>query len=250
MESTSFEGDVIERVIPVENIQLMFHYKNPFVVHQLNNVTVKQPHSIVSGLNDTFSDVSTNGETGVVFVSFYPTGACNFFDFPLSEIENQSIDMQDVFGSEIRRIEEMLVCSRTLSEKVNIVENFLINRFSPIPQHDSLMIKKGLEIVKSRKGQIDAITLSECLSISSKTLERKFSQYLGKTTKQVIKLVRFNEVLMDISCNKKHSITEYAYKNGYFDQAHFIRDFKAYSGYTPKEFVAKYPDFSISIEDC
>ena len=97
MESASYEEDIMERVIPIENIQLMFHYKNPFVVHHSDNSILMQPQSIISGLSDTYSDVSTNGETGVVFISFYPTGACHFFNFPLSEIANQSIDMSDVF---------------------------------------------------------------------------------------------------------------------------------------------------------
>jgi AraC-like DNA-binding protein len=244
MESASYEEDIMERVIPTENIQLMFHYKNPFVVHQFNNTKIKQPQSIISGLSDNFIDVSTNGETGVVFVSFYPTGACHFFNFPLSEIENQSIDMSDILGSEIRQIEEKLYFTNSTTEKVSVIENFLLKRYSPIALHDNLLIKKGFEIIKNNKGQINASALSGCLSTTSKTLERKFSHYLGKTTKQVIKLIRFQEVLNDFSKNKDLILTERAYNNGYFDQAHFIHDFKAFTGYTPKEFAAKYPDFS------
>lgn len=244
MESASYEEDIMERVIPTENIQLMFHYKNPFVVHHSDNSILKQPQSIISGLSDTYSDVSTNGETGVVFISFYPTGACHFFNFPLSEIANQSIDMSDILGSEIKQIEEFLYYTNSVNEKISVIENFLIRRYSPIPSHDNLLIQKGIDIIKNHKGQINASTLSGSLSITSKTLERKFSQYLGKTTKQVIRLMRFQEVLKDFSKNKDLILTERAYNNGYFDQSHFIHDFKTYSGYTPKEFAAKYPDFT------
>jgi len=250
MESASYEEDIKERVIPTENIQLMFHYKNPFVVYHSDNLTLKQPQSIISGLSDTFSDVSTNGEAGVVFISFYPAGACHFFNFPLSEIANQSLDMSDVLGPEIRQIEEILYYTNSINEKVAVIENFLIRRYFPIPSHDNLLIQKGIEIIKDYKGQINASTLSGWLSITSKTLERKFSQYLGETTKQVIKLIRFQEVLHDFSKNKDLILTDRAYKNGYFDQSHFIHDFKTYSGYTPKEFAAKYPDFNITAEYC
>ena len=250
MESASYEEDVMERVIPTENVQLMFHYKNPFVVYHSDNLTLKQPQSIISGLSGTFSDVSTNGETGVVFISFYPTEACHFFDFPLSEIANQSLDMSDVLGSEIRQIEEILYYTNSINEKISVIENFLIRRYSPIPSYDNLLIQKGIKIIKEYKGQINATSLSGCLSITSKTLERKFSQYLGKTTKQIIKLIRFQEVLNDFSKNKDLILTERAYNNGYFDQSHFIHDFKTYSGYTPKEFVARYPDFNITDEYC
>lgn len=250
MESSPYEKDIMERVIPTENIQLMFHYRNPFVVHQLNDATIKQPQSIISGLSDTFSDVSTHGETGVVFISFYPAGACHFFNFPLSEIENQSVDMSDVLGSEIRQVEEILYGAEQINEKIAVIERFLMGRYSPVPIHDHLLIQKGIEIIKKNKGQISASFLSGCLSVTSKTLERKFSQYLGKSTKQVIKLLRFQEVLLDFSHNKELFLTERAYKNGYFDQSHFIHDFKTYSGYTPKEFVLKYPDFNVTDEYC
>lgn len=250
MESDIHDADVMERVIPTENIQLMFHYKNPFVVFHPNKTAIKQPRSIISGLSDNYSDVSTNGETGVVFISFYPTGACHFFNFPLSEIENQSVDMTDICNSEMRHIEELLYLNDTIKEKVYVIENFLFRRYSSIPSHDHLLIKKGVEIVKNCKGQTNAKYLSDCLYTSPKTLERKFSKYLGKTTKQVIKLLRFQEVLHGFGCIKEHSLTEHAYNNGYFDQSHFIRDFKSYTGYTPKEFYKKYPDFNIDAETC
>ncbi|MBN1821021.1 MAG: helix-turn-helix transcriptional regulator [Prolixibacteraceae bacterium] len=250
MESDINEADVMERVIPTENIQLMFHYKNPFVVFHSYDTVIKQPRSIISGLSDNYWDVSTAGETGVVFISFHPTGACHFFNFPLSEIENQSVNLTDIFNSEIRQIEELLYLKDNIREKVNIIENFLIRHYSPIHSHDGMLIQKGVEIVKNWKGQTNAKYLSDCLYTSPKTLERKFAKYLGKTTKQIIKLIRFQEILQDLSVNKNVSLTEYAYRNGYFDQSHFIKDFKTYSGYTPKDFLVKYPDFNINAENC
>jgi AraC-like DNA-binding protein len=245
MESDINDTDFIERVIPTENIQLMFHYKNPFVVYHPNRIAIRQPRSIISGLSDSFSDVSTNGETGVVFISFYPTGACHFFNFPLSEIQNQSVDMTEIFNAEIKQVEELLYFKHSIKEKICVIENFLLKRFSPIKSHDYLLIQKGIEIIKSQKGLINSKSLSEDLYTTPKTLERKFSQYLGKTTKQIIKLLRFQEVLHDFSCVKEISLTQRAYKSGYFDQSHFIHDFKSYTGYTPKEFATKYPDYNM-----
>ena len=250
MESDIRDADIIERVIPTENIQLMFHYKDPFVIIHTNNIKIKQPRSIISGLTDSYSDVSTNGETGVVFISFYPAGACHFFNFPLSEIENQSVDMLDIFNSEIRQIEEQLFLKKTVEERVLLIEQFLLSRFSPISLYDNMVIQKGVSVIKACKGQTNTAFISNKLSVTQKTLERKFSKYLGKTTKQLIKLFRFQEVLTDLSNNKNSSLTERAYRNGYFDQSHFIRDFKTYSGYTPKEFATKYPDFNINADNC
>jgi AraC-like DNA-binding protein len=250
MESDIHDGNIVERVIPTESVQLMFHYKNPFVVYHPKDSTRHQPRSIVSGLSDSFSDVSTNGEAGVVFVSFYPAGACYFFDFPLSEIENQSIDLSEIFKTEINRVEELLYFAKTTREKINVIENFLSERFSPIPKYDSLLVQKGINIINNCKGRTNAASVAGLLSTTPKTLERKFSRYLGKTTKQIIKLIRFQGVLHDFSVHKNISLTERAYNNGYFDQSHFIRDFKTFSGYTPGEFVKNFPDYNSSGDSC
>jgi AraC-like DNA-binding protein len=245
METDVSEGNIVERVIPTENVQLMFHYRNPFVVFHGNNIPSKQPRTIISGLSNTYSDVSTVGEAGVVFVHFLPAGACHFFRFPLSEIENQSLDLSDIFNAEIKQVEEMLFHAKTMQEKVRVIEDFLMRKYSPILKHDQLLIGKGIQLIKQNRGQMTAIRLCEKLSVTPKSLERKFSNHLGKTPKQYIKLIRFQETLNDFSMHKNIHLTEYAYRNGYFDQSHFIHDFKTYSGYTPKEFVEKYPDFSV-----
>ena len=68
-----------------------------------------------------------------------------------------------------------------------------------------------------QKGQSNAKDLADSLNTTTKTLERKFSKYLGKTTKQIIKLIRFQEILQDLSINKNVKLTERAYRNGIFD---------------------------------
>ncbi len=250
MESDPHEGDVTERVIPTENIQLMFHYGNPFVVCQSNNTFRKQPRSIISGLSSSFSDVSTNGATGVVFVSFFPAGACQFFNFPLSEVENQSVDLSDFFKTEMAPVEEKLSICNTLSGRVKVIEDFLALCFAPITSYDQKIITKGIDLIRYGKGQVTATSLAVDLSLTTKSLERKFSQYLGKTTKQLVKLIRFQQVLQDFSYQKHINLTEIAYRNGYYDQSHFIRDFKTHTGYTPKEFITRYPGFSVNGESC
>jgi len=242
MESELNEKNIIERVIPTESVQLMFHYKNPFIVYHHNCTTTKQPQSIISGLNNSFSDVSTNGQAGVIFVTFFATTACNFFKFPLSEIENQTINLFDIYG-EIAIVEEKLFFAKNNFERIKIIEKFLLAKFSPIASHDNNLINKGLEFIKHSNAQISVTELSAKLLTTNKNLERKFSKYLGKSTKQIIKLIRFQEILNNFSEKSNQNFLNCAFENGYFDQSHFIKDFKAYSGFTPKEFLAKYPNF-------
>ena len=236
METDAYEGDVCERVIPTGSIQLMFHYKKPFVVKNINNKSLTQPRSIISGINNTFFDVSTHGEAGVIAVSFLPSGACNFFRFPMSEIENQSFDLCDILNKKIKQVEEQVCLAKNIGERILIIEHFLREQLSPVKHHDYKLIQQAINLINQHQGQANILELSEKLSVTSKNLERKFSSLVGKTPKQYSKLVRFQSVILDMSRNPDSSLTELAYKNGYFDQSHFIKDFKLYSGYTPGDF--------------
>lgn len=250
MESDMKEPDLVERVIPTEGIQIMFHYKTPFLVLHPNQQGTSQPRSFISGLSNSYSDVSTNGTTGVVFINFYPLGASFFFNFPLSELENQNVDLSDLFKSEIQKVEEQLYLKNTIQERVQVIEQFFIKRFNPIGNHDQMLIRKGIEMIKNHKGVVSAKLLSESLYTTPKTLERKFSHYIGKSTKQVIKLMRFQDVLSDFKPSRILNLSEFAHQKGYFDQSHFIHDFKSYTGYTPKEFAQKYPYYNKDGETC
>ncbi|MDD4192883.1 MAG: helix-turn-helix domain-containing protein [Mangrovibacterium sp.] len=240
LEADAHEKEVCERVIPTGNIQFMFHYGNPFIIK--NDIRpFRQPRSFVSGISSHYADVATCGESGVIAVAFYPHGACHFLNFPLMEIENVSMDMSALFSRQTREIEERLYTAPSLKDRVRIIEQFLLNRYHPVRENDLLMIKKGFELIHKSRGQIHVSRLSDELFVTGKSLERKFTALVGKTPKQFIRIVRFQEVIRSMSSPRCTNLTQLAYENGYFDQAHFVKDFKDLSGYTPKEFAALGP---------
>lgn len=240
LEADDSEGEVCERVIPTGIIEWMFHYGNTFVVRNSEEEKL-QPRSFVSGINSNYTDVFTRGESGVIAVTFYPHGASHFLPFPLSEIENVSIDLGDIFNAAIMDIEDEISAANSVMERIGIIERFLLSRFQPIKNNDLLLIKESIKLINQSKGQIFASDLSKRLFLTNKSLERKFSTFLGKSPKQYIRIVRFQSTIESLSNINNRQLTEFAYENGYFDQSHFIRDFKTLSGYTPKEFLSLGP---------
>lgn len=240
LESGVDEGEVCERVIPTGNIELMFHYRKPFVVRNAPD-PVEQPRSLITGITDRYSDVSTHGESGVVAVTFFPHGACNFFRFPLSEIENTHVPLRDIFNREVRAVEEQICEADSCEKRVEIIEQFLMSRFNPIANRDLSMIRQGVDLINRSRGQISASVLSGELFMTGKSMERKFAALLGKTPKQFIRIIRFQGVIQDLSNLGSRQLTGLAYDFGYFDQSHFVKDFKDLSGLTPRDFLALGP---------
>lgn len=247
LETEPSDGCVTERVVPTANIELLFHYKTPFLVTSPNKATSLQPQTLLSGFSNSFSDASTQGESGVIAVDFHPCGACNFFRFQLSEAQNQNIGLTDIFSNEVRAVEDQLCTLHTLKQRVEVVEQFLMSKLKPINPYDFQLIKHGVQLIIESSGNLQSPQLAEKLSVSTRNLERKFSTFVGVTPKQFAKVVRFHEVLNGLTNGSAHYLTEYAYNNGYFDQSHFIKEFKAFSGFTPSEYLKHYPCNSLTL---
>ncbi len=240
LETDISDGEVTERVIPTGNLDIMFHYKRPFEVNKEDKIRV-QPQFFLSGMSSHYSDVTAYANSGVVSVTFYPEGACYFFDFPLHEIENQIISLKDIDQKEIRIIEQQLFDAPAITDKIKIIEQFLYNRIRQVKHYDHLLVKQGLAFIKNKRGDLKVKELSKELFTTERTIERKFSAIVGKAPKQYIRLIRFHETINGLYQIGKKNLTEFAYDNGYFDQAHFINEFKSLSGYTPKEFLLNCP---------
>jgi AraC-like DNA-binding protein len=241
LETDEWERNVCERVVPAGNLQLMFHYRRPFIMTFSDQKTVVQPLAFVSGLSSRFMDATTQGSSGVIAVEFQPYGACNFFRFPLKELENLSVHLADIFAGEVCFIEEQISECADTKSRVNIIEKFLIEKLNPIRDCDFYLAKKAVELIQQTHGQIQSNQLAAQLAVTSKSLERKFASLVGKSPKQFAQIVRFQEVMNGLINQHPQYLTEYAFNNGFFDQSHFIREFKDFSGYTPGEFIKQCP---------
>ncbi len=98
------------------------------------------------------------------------------------------------------------------------------------------IIKSTVETILTANGQLSVDELSKQTNINRRQLERKFSSAIGLSPKQLSKTIRLQATLKMLLNKQFTSLTALAYENDYYDQAHFIKDFKDLTGFTPKEF--------------
>jgi AraC-like DNA-binding protein len=98
--------------------------------------------------------------------------------------------------------------------------------------------KSGVEILLQMKGDISVDELSGKLNINRRKLERRFSEVIGLSPKQLSKIIRLQSTLKLLSKDPNYSLTTAAIEGNYYDQAHFIHDFKEFTGLSPKQFFA------------
>jgi AraC-like DNA-binding protein len=226
------EVENIYKVFPSTNLVIGFQYRGRLATvngdKEMNLATAG-----ITGIADTFKLFKSSVNTGTILVYFTEIGLSYFTSLPANELFNQSLSLQNVFNKDkIKETEEKLAFGKTDSQRIHIVEHFLLSQLKDI-QSDKIIIE-AVKLIYSSKGTIKIKDLNEKLFISQSPFEKRFRKLVGTTPKKFASIVRFNAVLNDL--NNIKSLTEICYEHNFFDQAHFIKDFKQYTGDTPETF--------------
>ena len=104
-----------------------------------------------------------------------------------------------------------------------------------------------VDFIKERKGEIRFDYITEHFNVNYKKIERLFNHFLGITPKTYMRIVRFNATIHVQSKTKELNLTQLGYESGFFDQSHFIREFKSFTSLTPKNFFNKPHSYSEEI---
>lgn len=219
------------KVFPSSGLVIGFQYSG-----QLSTVmdrTIGRLHSAgITGITDSYKIFRGSANIGTILVYFTETGFSNFATLPSNELFNLSIPLNDIFGREnINEVEERLVFAATDNQRIEIVEQFLLTQLKDI-QTDKL-IAEAVKLIHQSNGTIRIKELSEKLYMSQSPLEKRFRKMVGTTPKKFASIIRFNAILDNLNTK---SLIELCYRHNFFDQAHFIKDFKQYTGDTPETF--------------
>jgi AraC-like DNA-binding protein len=185
-------------------------------------------------------------DKGQVFgIKFKPGAFYPFVKLPVSNFTDTSISFGDAFGIDGNILEDAIFSREDEAEMREIGENFLRERF---PERDENVaeINRIVDYIIAHPEITRVDDVVSRLNLNKRTLQRLFSQYVGVSPKWVIQRYRLHEVAERLANNTTVDLTSMALDLGYFDQAHFIKDFKAIVGWTPAEYakrVAEVPDF-------
>ncbi len=226
------------KIIPQRNINLRFNLNE--TAHSVCSSGIDHLLEDVyfSGLQDHFknSHLKLNGKVDVLGVCFSPNGFYPFFKIPVSEFKNQLLGAREVGLKLANTISERLKESPSVDVRLTILENEL-----------ALLLVNGNQnpdnfrrIFNSLKKSDNTLQISEFCqrnNISIRNLERMYNKYVGVSANTYGTLNRFHTSLNRLLISDYSKLSDIAFDNGYFDQMHFIKEFKRFAGNTPKSFV-------------
>ena len=220
------------KVFPSSGLVVGFQYRGQlFTIH--NEVEHALASAGVTGIADSYKVFKNAPHIGTILVYFTEIGFTHFAAHPAHELFNQSVSLDYIFDkNKVNETEERLSDVHSDQKRIEIIEQFLLTQLKDI-QIDKLIIE-AVRMIYQSKGTIKIKELNEKLAISQSPFEKRFRKIVGTSPKKFASIVRFNTVLDQLGQVK--SLMEICYENNFFDQAHFIKDFRQYTGDTPEHF--------------
>lgn len=233
-------GRELQKVLPDACPELIIHYGDRFRIRSAGSVK-QQPYAFLFGPTTRHIEIGPSGRTGMIAARFYPGALSAFLSFPVKEISDRYVALHTVFGAEARALEKSLRGRSSFHEQmVDLLERFLLSKVSQ-QKYTPLLKQATLGQITDQQQAVKIEALSKQLNIGRRHLERKFNDQVGMTPRLFLRIVRFQNVFRIIRNKPIKNLTDLTYRAGYFDQSHFNRDFKAFTGMSPKDYFKEDP---------
>lgn len=226
---------------------------NPHIIINLSDTYQRNENTICQSSLDTintsaikFTHLSRNQLFGI---RFKPAGLTMFTHLGMHELVDSSLSLRDVFGSDSDWYETSMLESTTIQQRIAITERFL---WAKIDERN-LEKYRFNAAVQERIGNYICqpnfmAEVVESLNTTHRTLDRNFKQFLGLSPKKLHRLIRFQAVFEAVhNTHLKKQVFDF-YDFGYYDQAHFGKEFKEFVGMTLQEYLNS-PHFVQNLQD-
>lgn len=224
-------------IVPNGRIKLMIPFGDVKVDLDGKTYQTRANDITLIGLTDSPSVVQARSgdPSGTVGIEFNPYGAYRFFKLDYDAIRNRHYPLQDILGKAARALREQAINSGTVEQKVALLQHFLIGLY--MPEAEDPIFDHCVKKLRQSIGKVSIKELERTTGYSSRWLNMKFLTKIGSSPKNLAAIIRFDECYRAMACDPFGVFAKNGFYEYYYDQSHFIRDFKRFTGLPPLTFT-------------
>jgi AraC-like DNA-binding protein len=227
-----------QKALPVASSNLMINLGASFDVYKPDQA---EPFTTCTdswwvGVWDTYHSVDWPSHVRFYGIHFKPGGAYPFLQFPLSDMNSQVVPLDAIWGYYASELREHLRAAPTVQAGFALMERQLLARLCEIPAAFHV-IRNAVKEIAQAQGTLSIRGLSEQMGISQNHLGTLFKCLVGIPPKEVARFYRFAHVLRLIDSAQAIDLTWLAHQCRFYDQSHLNRDFVAFTGHNPTEYI-------------
>lgn len=192
--------------------------------------------------------VRSIGRNTMLGIRFFPHAAAYFLNDDIEQFNNQVVDFSDLSGNAVTMLHAQLLETTAWDKRIALIEDFLLRRIERSEKRFTRMAMMSdiLQEMKKRDFFDNIENVASRYGITPRYLQKLFVQHTGLTPKLYSKINRFQNSLRLVT-RKNTSLTSIAYDCGYFDQSHFIREFKSFTGITPSGYASENSPITVAL---
>lgn len=235
----------VDRFLPDGNVNIVIDLTD-YPKYIYDNETLKEIQACrniwFSGIRNKYITIPSGRDSEMFVINFHKGRSYPFVDMPIHELTDSVVDGELVLTNEIMNMREMILEMPSIKQKFIIAENYLLKKFGP-----RLIVNPFIEFavnkIVSDPTQVTIEQISNKVGYCQKHLIKLFKDNVGLTPKTFLRIMRFQKAIQEIEASKNINWASIALESGYYDQAHFINDFKAFSGFTPEQYMQTQYDY-------
>ncbi|MBK8503875.1 MAG: AraC family transcriptional regulator [Saprospiraceae bacterium] len=229
----------IDRLLPDGNVQLIIDLtEQPKYIY--DNRTLKEIQACkrvwFSGFRTEPITIPSGQDSEMIIVQFMKGRAYPFMSDPMDQVKNLVVDAELVLKFDIHDLRQLLQDVDSVALKIEILEEELLKHYLPFLERNpftDFVISKIID----RPHHCCLSDISDQVGYSQKHVIKIFKANVGVTPKEFLKIIRFQKAIQDIEERRVVSWTSISDDCGFYDQSHFIADFRNFSGMTPSEYL-------------
>lgn len=250
-----FDGDPTEEspkqvCLPLGMTQIIVHVNQQGCEVCLDGDWQPLPQALFAGVYRDMVTWKTKGYSVCFGINFKPENFIRLFRVPAATLFNNYTDVHNFRDAAIDEMVDRMHGVEDPAALIRISETCLQERLKKV-HHQQSYWQQAAGIIRQAKGKVSIESLCKDLYVSERQLQRSFRDVLGTSPKTYTRIIRFRNAYRQLrhTAQKEISWAALSYDHGYADQAHFIRDFKEFSGVSPSLIVDREgPFFQLSTD--
>jgi AraC-like DNA-binding protein len=231
-------------IVPDGRAKIIVPYRNSLCAAVSNRLLNAKEHQIfLVGIQSNPTTIaSTATDTGTIGVELTPKGLYHLFKLSMHEITNRMVSFEEVFGPRGARLQTRVGDAEDPQEKIAILQSALAHLLQQNAKEYALL-DHTLDLLAQTHGMMRVQELAAHTGYTKRYLDRLFQEHVGVSPKSLASIMRFQEVYRDWMQHQSPTFFRNHWSAYYYDQAHFIKEFKRFTGFTPQHYTAIVNEF-------
>lgn len=222
-----------QKIIPDGFCEIIFHYRDPYRICLTDTWEQQSMHLLAGQISGHFF-LENTGRAGIIGIKVKPAALTHLFNLDMHLLTDKVLDLPLALGNRLQPLEQDLRNTSDHDEMV-ILLNDHFRKILSAANYQVSPVDQAVDLIFARKGMLAVADMVQSIGLSERQLERLFKKFIGLSPKFYTRIIRFSTIF-ELIQQEDPGWAGLAYESGFYDQSHFIRNFKAFTGEDPSRY--------------